>query len=179
MPDLRFSTLQPRDLALIERQPSQVLSLGLAYDYDEEEAAVLAGQAIAWTARESGRILACMGVVETFAGRQGWGWAVLAPGIGLGHIRLTRFIQDHIAGCGLPRLEVLARAADIEPMLAADPAADPRALALRHATPEVRWAQLLGLTAAHVLRQYGAAGETYVLFERIRPALAPAMREAA
>jgi hypothetical protein len=38
-------------------------------------------------------------------------------------------------------------------------------------SPECRWACLLGFAPAHVLRNFGAASETYMLFERFaRPA---------
>ena len=43
------------------------------------------------------------------------------------------------------------------------------ALAMKYATPECRWAKLLGFTPAHVLRRFGAASETYMLFERFPP----------
>ncbi len=171
---LRFATLRPDDLFAIERQPSQQTVLGLPAVMTEELAEQSCAQAVAWCARQHGRIVACFGILEQFAGRQGLGWAVLAEGIGMGHFALTRFIQSQIAGCGLARLELLARGPDLEAAIAAgriDPE-DPQDLlvsAWRAATPEMRWAVLLGLRPAHVLRQYGAAGETFVLFERIRP----------
>lgn len=182
MPELRFSTLRAADLLAIERQPSQQLALGMAYEYDPEEAQLLAAQAIAWTVRDGGRIIACFGVAETFEGRQGWGWALLAPGMGFAHLALTRFVQDQIAACTLPRLEVLAKGPDIEAELAAMRDPDPGEVlsaVLAKSSPEVRWAQLLGLRPAHVLRCYGAASETYVLFEQLRPVRAAQLAEAA
>jgi len=166
---LSFHTLRPRDLAEIEADPGQA-SLGLQAELDEAARAEICAQPVAWAVRDRGRLIACFGIVESFAGKQGWGWANLAPGIGTGHLGLTRFVAGQIAACGLNRLEVLARAADLESELARFPELDAGqivALALRKATREVRWGVLLGLRPAHVLRRFGAAGETYMLFERI------------
>lgn len=172
MPELRFSTMRAADLLAIERQPSQQLALGMVYEYDAEEAAQLAAQAIAWTVRDGSRIIACFGVAETFEGRQGWGWALLAPGVGYAHLALTRFVRGQVEACGLPRLEVLAKGPDIEAELTRMRDPDPGEVlsaVLAKSSPEVRWGQLLGLRPAHVLRCYGALSETYVLFEYLRP----------
>lgn len=176
-PDLRFSTLRPADLMAIERQASQRRLFGLPAEMDADLAEQSAAQPIAWCAREGSRILACFGILETFPGRQGTAWALLAEGIGNAHLQLTRFIQGQIAGCGLARLELVARAADIEDEIAQAEAADFGGFnqaglirrAMRRATPEMRWAVLLGMQPAYLLRQYGAEGETYMLFERIAP----------
>lgn len=180
---LKFAFLQERDLFAIERQESQLTLLGEPHVFDAEEAALLCAQPVAWVAREDGRIVACFGIVEVFPGRQGWGWAVLAKGIGAAHFELTRFVQGQVGGCGLARLELRAIAAqDFEQLIAAAGATDPPAVlqvALRHATAEVRWAVLLGLTPVHVLRQYGADGAAHVLFERINPAASQSLRKAA
>lgn len=183
---LKFSFLRPADLLAMEVQPSQSMVLGEPHQWDEEQAAQLCNQPVAWCAREAGgerlgRIVACFGIVEVFAGVQGYGWAALAPEIGPAHFELTRFVQGQVAGCGLARLELRAVASPrFEADLAeAGGAANPLAVAFRRATPEMRWAVLLGLTPAHVLRQYGAARETYVLFERIVPGAVAAMKEAA
>ena len=182
-PRLKFAFLQERDLFAIERQESQLTLLGEPHTFDAEEAAQLCAQPVAWVAREAGRIVACFGIVELFPGRQGWGWAVLAKGIGAAHFELTRFVQGQIAGCGLARLELRAIAApQFEAELAASGRDDPAsalAVALRHATPEIRWAVLLGLNPVHVLRQYGADGAAHVLFERINPAAALQAKRAA
>ncbi len=199
-PRLKFAFLQERDLFAIERQESQLTLLGEPHTFEAEEAALLCAQPVAWVAREgtrtlrqaqgerdndghSGRIVACFGIVEMFPGRQGWGWAVLAKGIGTAHFELTRFVQGQIAGCGLARLELRAVAApQFEQELAATGRDDPAvalAVALRHATPEIRWAVLLGLNPVHVLRQYGADGAAHVLFERINVAAALQSKRAA
>lgn len=183
-PRLKFSLLQERDLFAIERQESQLTLLGEPHQFDAEEAALLCAQPVAWCAREGSRIVACFGIVEMFPGRQGWGWAVLAKGIGAAHFELTRFVQGQVGGCGLARLELRAiAAAQLEQELVARGAdQDPQAalqVALQLATPEIRWAVLLGLMPVHLLRQYGAAGEAFVLFERLSKARIAEMLEAA
>ena len=108
---------------------------------------------------------------------------MLAKGIGAAHFELTRFVQGQVARCGLARLELRAIAApQLEQLLAETGRDDPVTalqVALRHATPEIRWAVLLGLTPVHVLRQYGADGAAHLLFERINPAAALNLRKAA
>lgn len=172
---VNFTKLQPVDLLEIARQPSQDRVLGLAYEWSEAEGQQLCAEPVAWTARADGRIIACFGISETFEGLQGWGWAVLATGIGGAHLALTRFMRSVIAECGLARLEVLARAVDLEAVIATAvidregplDSGQLVALAMARPTPECRWAALLGLQPAHVLRRYGAASESYMLFERI------------
>ena len=187
MSRLQFSTLRPADLFAMDVQPSQSLVLGMAHSWDQEQAELLTAQPVAWCARSAeaadrGRILACFGIVEMFEGSQGYGWAALAPGIGAAHFELTRFVQGQIAGCGLSRLELRAVASpQFERDLAAagGDQADAVKVAFRRSTPEMRWAVLLGLQPVHVLRQYGAAREAFVLFELIRPAVATLARKAA
>ena len=184
---LRFSTLRAADLFAMDVQPSQSMALGLAHSWDDEQAELLTTQPVAWCARSTdaadrGRIIACFGIVEMFEGSQGYGWAALAPGIGAAHFELTRFVQGQIAGCGLARIELRAVASEqFEADLAAAGGdhADPIKVAFRRATPEMRWAVLLGLKPVHVLRQYGAAREAFVLFELVRPAVATLARKAA
>lgn len=170
MPDLSFSRLTAADLLAIERQPSQRVLLGMTAEVSPDEARSIAEQPVAWAARQAGRLIAAFGIVETFAGKQGYGWAILAPGIGRAHHALTRRIQATIARCGLERLEVLTPAPDIEPWILAGGSEDP-ADCLRAAwtapTREMRWAVLLGLRPVHVLRRYGPTSETMMLFEKI------------
>lgn len=170
MPDLRFSTLQASDLFAIEPQTSQATVLGFTSDLEQEEAEAIAAQRIAWTAREeSGRIVACFGINEPFpGGHQGFAWSILAPGIGAAHLQLTRFCKAQITGSGLARVDLMARAADVEHVLASRPQLDSGmavAVAMCRPTPECRWATLLGFTPAHVLRRYGPDCETFMLFE--------------
>jgi hypothetical protein len=167
---LRFSSLTADDLLAIAAQPSQELTLGLKAAYSREEAEALAGQPVAWSCFCGPRLVACFGIFEGFPGQQGVGWAILASGIGACHLELTRFVKSQVEGCGLARLDVHARAADIEETLAAHPDLDSAqivTLAMTVPTPECRWAQLLGLKAAHLLRRFGAAGESVMLFELV------------
>lgn len=134
----------------------------------------MAASPVAWAARHKGELIACFGIVEHFRGRQGLGWTLLADRLGLAHLRLTRFIQQQIEHCGLRRLELLARGPDLESVLASMPDLDQGqilALAVEAATPEMRWAVMLGLKPAYVMRQWGASSETYVVFERLWPRL--------
>ncbi len=170
MREIAFHRLEPNDLFEIERQPSQLTVLGMPADLTEAEAQILADQDVAWTAWVAGRPIACFGISEFFAGRHGLAWSLLAEGIGADHLALTRFMRAEIAGAGLARIELIARAADIEDMAARYPWMDPWALvqvAMAEPTPECRWARLLGFRPAHVLRLYGGASETFMLFERL------------
>lgn len=172
---LTFRTLEPDDLLTIERQDSQALWLGTPGDVTDEAAAGLAGEPVAWTAfRPDGSVLACFGIAETFAGVQGVAWAMLSQPIGRHHLALTRFIRDVVQAAPYQRLELLAKAREIEAVVEVGRAHGftpmPAALvnvAMADPTPECRWAELLGFTAVHVLRKFGAASETYMLFERI------------
>lgn len=174
---LRFTPLQPGDLAAIQAQPSQRVCLGIdcGGTIDYEEALALCGQPAAWCARREsdGTVLACFGINETFPGAQGVCWALLAEGIGADHLQLTRFIiSEVIEASSLTRIELLAKCCDIEPALDEVPGMGRDAQltvvtspALR--TPEVRWAMTLGLTPAYVMRKAGFAAETYLVLERI------------
>lgn len=171
---LAFHFLAADDLLAIDAQPSQRLVLGTAATIDREQAAHYARQPVAWTAWRGADILACFGINELFAGAHGVAWAVLAARLGKDHLALTRFMAHEIRTCGLARLELLARCVDVE--LAVERLPDVSGGELvelvtkpAHATPEVRWAMLLGMTPAHVLRHFGGAGESYVLFERFAP----------
>lgn len=136
------------DAVEIQRQASQRVQLGIERDMSLEEAEALAdGAGEAWTIRQGDRIVACVGLRETFIGRQAVAWAILAEGIGAAHLAVTRFAKRRIASSPLRRIEAIVRA-DV-------PA-------------ECAWARLVGLQAAHVLRCFGAQSETHVLFERIR-----------
>jgi len=174
---LSFHTLRAQDLRDLVLQPSQSVALGIVPTYTDEMIEAAAAQRVAWSVRCSGRLICCFGIIEGIPGRQGLGWANLASGIGYAHLQLTRFIRGQIEACGLPRLEVLAKAPDIEPLIAKHPGLDSGqlvSLAMSMATPEMRWATLLGLTPAHVLRCYGGDSETVLLFESIKPANAAA-----
>jgi hypothetical protein len=171
-------------LALQAGRANRVV-FGMPVVATREEAQAIASERIAWAARSGAKLLACFGIVEHFAGVHGLAWAILADRLGSAHLPLTRFVAAEIAACGLPRLELLARGPDLEALLAkwpALPALDSGQmveLAAMRATPEMRWAKLIGMRPAHVLRFYGGAAETFVLFERLEPAARAQMGEAA
>lgn len=182
-----FARLRPEDLAEIQLQASQarfLAALPMAGEDPAERAAICA-QPVAWSAWVDGRLIACFGIYETFPGAHGVAWALLADGIGTAHLALTRFIQGEIAARDLPRLELLAAAPDVETQIAAGTpmglrykAAGHVSLAWRQATPEMRWAVLLGMEPVHLLRQFGPEGESVMLFERIRPRAAACVEAA-
>jgi hypothetical protein len=169
---LDFHNLDAADLTAIEAQPSQAATMGIAGPIDAETAATMVEQPIAWAVRREDRLIACCGIVENFPGRQGIAWCILAAGIGKDHLEMTRFMAHQIACCGLARVELYARAPDLEAVIAARPELDSGqivTLALTRPTPEMRWATLLGMTPAHLMRCFGAASESYMLFERVDP----------
>lgn len=168
----RFSPMEADDLLSIEWQDSQRLILGARALVEREEAEALADEPEAWSAWHDGRLVACIGITESFAGLQGVAWAVLAPGLYGPHLALTRFARSRLDACGLCRLETFARAIDIEPAIAAEPGLSGDGLnaiaaSREFRTPEISWAMLLGFRPAHVLRKFGAASETMMLLERI------------
>ena len=165
-----FDRLTGADLLAIDRQPSQRMAMGVTGAFTPEEAAVLASQPESWAVRRDGALIACLGIMETFPGAQGVAWAILASGIGASHLAISRFAKARIAGAGLARVEAVTRGPDADAIVAAMPGIDPGMLLaaiMATPTPECRWAALLGLAPAHVLRKFGGAGETHVLFERI------------
>lgn len=187
MPEVRFVPLQPHHVQAIKLQPSQGRPLGLDYSPGADEIQRMCEGMIAWAALERDdyviRVVACFGVVETFPAMHGTGWAMLAEGIGRAHLAVTRFARQCMADCELPRVELLARCHDVEALLARHPGLDPGqvvALASAEPTPEIRWARMLGFTPAHVLRCYGAIGQSVMLMERLAPQFrGKALREAA
>jgi hypothetical protein len=170
--------LVPADLLAIERQASQSFELGLPIAIDGETAEALASDGNAWSVRGGGRLIACMGIAESFPGRNGVCWAVLADDLGRYHLPLTRFARSCIVDSRLPRIEALALAADAEAILHDYPGLDPvmlTAAVMALPTPQCAWARLCGLTPVHVLLKYGAGLQTYMLFEHF-PAFSPASR---
>lgn len=136
------------DVLAIERQASQRVQLGLKCVPTLEEAESLAAGGEAWAAVASDdRIIGIFGILETFEGRQGVAWAVLSGSVGAAHLAITRHARARIAASPLVRIEAIVRVA---------------------VDAEVRWAMLVGLTAACLLRRFGAASEDHLLFERIR-----------
>lgn len=169
MSSVTFHKLEPVDLFEIERQDSQVMLLGAPGEVTDEAADILADQPCAWTAWADGRVLACFGISETFPGANGVAWSLLAKGLGRHHLQLTRFMQEQVAASPLARIELIAKAAEIDWFAEQYPWIDPWALVaavMAEPTVECRFARLLGFRPAHVLRKFGAAQETYMLFER-------------
>ncbi|WP_294277576.1 hypothetical protein [uncultured Sphingomonas sp.] len=136
------------DALVIQRQASQRVQLGIERDMSVEEARDLAeGAGEAWTVRQHGRIVACLGLRETFPGAQAVAWAILSDRIGTAHLAVTRHARRRIAASPLARIEAI----------------------VREAVPaELAWAMLVGLQPAHVLRRFGQNSETHILCERIR-----------
>lgn len=165
--------MRPQDALEIQRQASQRVQLGLERDMSIEEAEALAeGDGEAWTLFAGARIVACTGLRETFPGQQAVAWAILAEGVGAAHLAITRHARARIAASALGRIEAICAAElDAEVILAALGPLDAEQLlqaVLAVPSPETRWAAAVGLKPAHVLRRFGGAGETHVLFERIR-----------
>jgi hypothetical protein len=161
-----------QDAIEIRRQASQRVQLGLAREMTIEEAEALAeGDGEAWTLFAGARIVACVGLRETFPGAQAVAWAILAEGLGAAHLAVTRHARARIAASGLNRIEAICTAAlDAEAVLAETGPLDAGQLlqaVMAVPSPEMRWAAAVGLAPAAVLRRFGAAGETHVLFERI------------
>jgi hypothetical protein len=162
-----------QDAIAIERQPSQRVQLGIdmtgAMTLELAQSMIDGGEA--WTAEQSGRIVAIMGLRETFPGVQGVAWAVLAPGIGAAHLAVSRHARRRIADSPLRRIEAVVEAAvDAEAILLTFPGLDPGQLleaVISVKGPQIAWARSVGLTPAHVLRRFGGRSETHVLFERI------------
>jgi hypothetical protein len=165
---LTFRPLEAADLFELEPQPSQATWLGNPTNaLTLEEAAGLADCTNAWAARVDGQVLACFGVAEMFAGRQGIGWSLLGVGLGRHHLPLTRFVRDVVIGeSPLARIETFAPCAEAPHTTGSQ--IELVSYALQHPTPEVRWAMAVGFLPLCVLRKFGAASETFMLFERIR-----------
>jgi hypothetical protein len=141
------------DIVQLALQPSQHVTLGVTRElHSIEDGRELADRGPAWTAiSESGRILACYGFAflwppsETTGGHA-LAWAMLASGLGLDHVTITRFARSTIARSPISRIEAIVRA-EVE--------------------AEWRWAELVGLKRAAVLRAWGPDGEPHLLYERI------------
>jgi hypothetical protein len=168
---LWIEKLMPEHFKMLDLQPSQCLQLGELSTLSDEEAEALCDQDEAWACRYDGVLVALVGIRETYPGRQGVAWAMLADKIGSAHLAVTRYARWRVSLSPLKRLEVIAIAGDVEAMIDASPriANDPWFLCekLSRSTAECRWAALIGFRAAHVLRNFGAASETHMLFERI------------
>ncbi len=151
---VRITKMTAADAMEIQRQASQRVQLGIDRTMSIEEAEDLAaGPGEAWTARHVARaggdprIIACLGLRETFPGAQAVAWAILGDGIGAAHLAVTRFARRRIIDSPLRRIEAIVR----EEMPA-----------------ECTWARLVGLSARCVLPCFGALSEPHVLYDRVR-----------
>ena len=167
---------RPEDLLSIERHPDQAMQLGLAGPMSYEDACHLCGDGVdgawgeAWSCSWRGRLVAAFGLRITLGGSHAIGWAVVGNGIGAAHLAFTRFARSVVEGGRYGRIEAITLAADVELMIAQRGPFDAQQLidiVMMRPTREIRFAQLLGLRASHVLRRYGASGETHMLMERI------------
>lgn len=158
--------MAPDDMLRIVRQPSQIMQLGVVDDVTAEQAAIIAAQPHSHTVMDGRRVAAVFGITESYPGQQGVAWAIFASDLRRVHVALTRFCRSYIAHVGLSRIEAVAVC---DPDAEGLPLRDALDLAMARPTPEMRWAMLLGLEPVHVLRRFGAAGETLVLCERIAP----------
>jgi len=142
-----FRDFVAADVVAIDVQDSQVDALGVfTVVRDLEHGRQLEASGPAWTAiGDDGRVLVCAGLGTIFPGHAVL-WALLTRNIGAAHVAITRFARARIAAAGCARIEAIVRA-DVE--------------------AEGRWATLVGLSAAHVLRKWGPLATPHVLYERI------------
>lgn len=144
---LRFRDMLPGDAVLLELQPGQHFELGIEHkQYTLEEGEWLADVGPAWTAYRGSRIVAIAGfqvIGHAIA------WASLAAEIGRDHVAITRFARNRIAAAPYRRIEAIVDADNDR---------------------AVKWAKLVGLEPAHILRGFGQAGKDHILFERVVPA---------
>lgn len=132
----------------IERQASQMVQLGISRRMNRDDAeALVAGIGEKWAVIENatGRTVACFGLAETFPGKQGVAWAILAEGIGTAHLAMTRFCRARVAASPLVRIEAIVR------------------------TPsECVWAKMIGLTFRCALPCFGALSQTHFLYDKVQ-----------
>jgi len=170
---LEIVAMEPWHAAAIEAQASQAQTLGLTVEMDEDYGRhLIDNPGEAWCAIEGGRVVALFGLIEVFVARQATAWAVLSGEIGRHHLAITRFCAERIRASGYARIEAIVECGDAEQLLARFPDLTPGELLellnfSSFATPGTRWARACGLRPATVLRRYGAASETHMLFERI------------
>lgn len=169
---LEFRKLRAIDLLSIAPQPSQRVQYGQPVELSIEEAHGYAAGAFAWTAWDGDRVVACLGVAETFPGAAGLAWALFDESATRREMaQVTRFARDTVIGTNpLPRIEAVVRCADVEEFAEFHRVANPGGLhcfATMRPTPQLRWAMSVGLSPVAVLRKFGAANETHMLMERI------------
>lgn len=144
-----FRRMRPVDAARIALQPSQHVCLGIVRPvHSIEDGEELCDGGPAWAAVAPGGAVLCIaGFKVIWPERHAIAWAMLAEGIGAGHLAITRYARDRIAEAPFDRVEAIVREA---------------------VAAELKWPQLVGLTPVARLRKWGPDGATHVLFERIR-----------
>lgn len=146
MSELVFRPMLAGDAVLLSMQPSQHFEFGIEHrQFTMEQGYSLVAGGPSWTAARGSRIVGIAGFRECFTGHAVV-WAALSDEIGADHLACTRFARRQIAQAPFRRLEAVVEAEN------------ERAVA---------WAELVGLTAVHVLRGYGAEGKPHILFEKV------------
>lgn len=142
------------DVVQLDLQPSQHVTLGVLkalHSVEDGEELETAGPA--WTViGPDGRILCCYGFAylhppSELTGGHALAWALLTVELGAAHVAITRFARETIDASPIDRIEAIVRA-DV--------------------ATECRWAELVGLERAAVLRAWGPERKTHLLFERVR-----------
>lgn len=142
---LRFRPMLPGDAVLLEMQPGQHFELGIEHSrYTMDEGEWLVDQGPAWAATRGSRIVGIAGFQDC---GHAVAWASLSAAIGADHVAITRFVRRTIADAPYRRIEAVV-AGDNE-----------RA---------IKWARMVGLEPAHLLRGFGRAETDHVLFERVK-----------
>lgn len=142
-----FRDMLAGDLVQLELQSSQVHALdaylpGMSV---MDKGRDLAENGTAWTAIADGRIIACGGFRDIYAG-QGLAWVAMADGVGAAHLAVTRHARRCVESGTYHRIEATVEADN------------DRAIA---------WATIIGLEPVHTLRKWGPNVGSYILFERV------------
>lgn len=147
---VRIRLFRPEDALALALQPSQIVEAGIASaDMTIADARLLVERGEAWSAiLPDGTPIACYGIAETFPGRQGTAWAMLASGLGVAaHAAITRFARMRVAASKLARVECLVRA-------------DVRGRGSK-------WAVAVGMPREATLACWGGASETIHVHARV------------
>ena len=135
----------PAHLRALVLQPSQVWFSDMCRD--DGYAQMLADAGEAYTLLHDGRIIACMGVVELWAGR-GMAWALLAGDIGRAMISVHRIVRRFLwEECALRRVEAYVDAG----------------FSAGH-----RWVEQLGFEREGMMRAFAQHGGDMVMWARVR-----------
>lgn len=175
--EFKFEKMQVEHLFALEPQGSQLLQYGVPVDdLPWSQAQAIADEPATWAAVRGKTVLACMGITESFVGKQGTAFGLFSQAITpRDWVPLTDFAREHIIKASpLTRVEAIVRCEDIPDWINEEPCPKIRSCVMlewasREATPQVRWAMKVGLEPACVLRAYGAASEDHMLLERVLP----------